>query len=51
MKKKIVKAWVKYGCGCSEGIWIDISRKCVAHNKPVIETSDEVTLKSPFIKE
>jgi hypothetical protein len=41
-------AWVKYECGCCEGIWIDDKSKCIAHDKPVIETSNIVDLKPPF---
>jgi len=41
-------AWVKYECGCSEGLWIDGRSKCLAHNKPIIETSMKVDLKPPF---
>ena len=41
------KAWVKYQCGCCEGIWIDEDSKCRAHDKPVISFHDKVDLKPP----
>ena len=41
-------AWVKYACGCCEGLWVDIESKCRTHNEPVINTSDEINLLPPW---
>lgn len=46
----MIRAWVKYGCGCQEGIWVDDGKVCDAydregrHNHPVVAYSDKVTL-------
>ncbi len=40
-------AWVKYKCGCCEGIWIDEKSKCIHCNTPVVEISNTVDLKPP----
>jgi len=40
-------AWVKYECGCCEGIWVSDKGFCRHHNKRVIKTSDEVSISVP----
>lgn len=42
--KDTMKPWVKYKCGCSEGIWVDVNGFCRDHKEPVIETSNTIAL-------
>ena len=45
-EEKKIKAWVKYKCGCEEGLWISLDNKCRDHKEPVVAYSDEQTLKA-----
>ena len=47
MSNDSVKAWIKYKCGCCEGIWQRIDKKCPDHNQPVVAYSNTVDLKPP----
>ena len=41
------KPWVKYKCGCMEGIWIDTSARCAYDGCRVVAYSDEITIDEP----
>lgn len=41
LKGKRMAVWVKFACGCEEGVNIRLTETCPLHGEPVVEWNDE----------